>query len=75
MDNVLPLDYRLKKFKFFKMTKIFLKSRYDPKNKIKSPTLLPKFNSSTISPSNLQSFKQKFLSGYGFVVCKSFKSA
>ena len=44
------------------------KSRYNPKYKIKLQNQIPKDITSTKLPSNLQSFKQKLLSGNGFVV-------
>ena len=44
------------------------KSRYNPKYKIKLQNQIPKDITSTMLPSNLQSFKQKLLSGNGFVV-------
>ena len=50
------------------MTKILIKPRYNPKYKIKSQPQISKDKTSTNLPSNLQSFKQKLLSGNGFVV-------
>ena len=50
------------------MPKTLTKPRYNPKYKIKSQTQILKDNTSTNIPSNLQSFKQKLLSGNGFVV-------
>ena len=44
------------------------KSRYNPKYKIKLQNQIPKDITSTNLPSNLQSFKDKLLSGNGFVV-------
>ena len=44
------------------------KSRYNPKYKIKLQYQIPKNITSTRLPSNLQSSKQKILSGNGFVV-------
>ena len=44
------------------------KSRYNPKHKIKLQNQIPKDITSTKLPANLQSFKQKLLSGNGFVV-------
>ena len=44
------------------------KSRYNPKYKIKLQNQIPKDITSNKLPSNLQSFKQKILSGNGFVV-------
>ena len=44
------------------------KSRYNPKYKIKLQNQIPKNITSTNLPSNLQSFKDKLLSGNGFVV-------
>ena len=46
------------------------KSRYNPKYKIKLQNQIPKDNTSTNLPQNLQSFKDKLLSGNGFIVCK-----
>ena len=46
------------------------KSRYNPKYKIKLQNQIPKDITSTCLPSNLQSFKDKLLSGNGFVVYK-----
>ena len=44
------------------------KSRYSPKYKIKLQNQIPKNNTSTNLPSNLQKFKNKLLSGNGFIV-------
>ena len=44
------------------------KSTYNPKNKIKLQNQLPKDVTSNKLLSNLQTFKQKLLSGNGFVV-------
>ena len=44
------------------------KSRFNPKYKIKLQNQIPKDITSTDLPSNLQSFKDKLLSGNGFVV-------
>ena len=44
------------------------KSRYNPKYKIKLQNQILKDNKSTNLPPNLQSFKDKLLSGNGFVV-------
>ena len=44
------------------------KSRYNPKYKIKLQNQIPKDIKSSNLPSNLQSFKDKLLSGNGFVV-------
>ena len=46
------------------------KSRYNPKFKIKIQNQIPKDITSTSLPSNLQSFKNKLLSGNGFLVYK-----
>ena len=46
------------------------KSRYNPKYKIKLQNQIPKDITSTNLPSNIQSFKDKLLSGNGFVVYK-----
>ena len=51
------------------MTKTLNKSRYNPKYKLKSKTIILKDNTSTNLPSNLLSFKQKLL-GNGFVEYK-----
>ena len=50
------------------MPKTLIEPRYNPKYKIKSPTQILKDNTSTNLPSNLQSFKDKLLSGNGFIV-------
>ena len=50
------------------MPKTLIKPSYKPTYKIKSQTQILKDNASTNLPSNLQSFKQKLLSGNGFVV-------
>ena len=52
------------------MTKTLNKKRYSPKYKIKSQTKSSKDNTSSILPQKLQSFKQKLLSGSGFVEYK-----
>ena len=52
------------------MTKTLIKSRYNPKYKLKSKTITPKDNTTSNLPSNLQSFKQKLLSGNGFITYK-----
>ena len=44
------------------------KSRYNPKYKIKLQNKIPKGNTPRNLPLNLQSFKDKLLSGRGFVV-------
>ena len=44
------------------------KSRYKPKSKIKLQNQIPKDITSTKLPSNLQSSKQKRISGNGFIV-------
>ena len=44
------------------------KSRYNPKYETKSQNQIPKDSKSTNLPQNLQSFKDKLLSGNGFVV-------
>ena len=46
------------------------KSRYNPKYKIKLQNQIPKDTESINLPQNLQSFKDKLLSGNGFVVYK-----
>ena len=50
------------------MTKALNKSRYNPKYKIKSQTQTLKDSISTNLPQNLQNFRNKLLSGNGFVV-------
>ena len=50
------------------MTKTLNKSRYNPKYKFKPQTQILKDNTYSNLPSNLQSFKDKLLSGNGFVV-------
>ena len=52
------------------MTKTSNKSKYIPKYKLKSKTILLKDNTSTNLPPILLSFKQKLLSGNGFVEYK-----
>ena len=46
------------------------KSRYNPIYKIKLQNQKPKDNKSTNLPPKLQSFKDKLLSGNGFIVYK-----
>ena len=46
------------------------KSRYIPKYKIKIQNQIPKDKKPTNLPPNLQSFKDKLLSGNGFIVYK-----
>ena len=43
-------------------------SRYNPKYKIKLQNQIPNYIKSTNLPQNLQSFKDKLLSGNGFVI-------
>ena len=50
------------------MTKTLIRSRYNPRYKIKSQTESLEDNTSSNLPQNLQNFKQKLLSGNGFVV-------
>ena len=50
------------------MKKTLIKSRYNPKYKFKSQNQPSKHNAFTNVPSNLQSFKQKLLTGNGFIV-------
>ena len=50
------------------MTKTIIKSRYNPKYENKLQTQIIKVNTSTNLPSNLRNFKNKFLSGNGFIV-------
>ena len=52
------------------MTKTLIKSRYNPKYKTKSQIEPSKNNTSTNLPQNLQNFKQKLLSGSGFITYK-----
>ena len=52
------------------MTKTLIKSRYDPKYKIKSQTESLKNNTSSNLPQNLQNFKKRLLSGSGFITYK-----
>ena len=52
------------------MIKTLIKSRYNPNYKIKSQTQILKDNTSNNLPSNLQNFKQKLLSGNGFIIYK-----
>ena len=52
------------------MTKTLIKSRFNPKNKIKPQTELSKNNTACILPQNLQNFKQKLFSGNGFITLK-----
>ena len=54
------------------MTKKLNISRYNPRYKIKSQTLILKDINSTNLPQNLQSFKEKLLSGNGFITYKQF---
>ena len=49
------------------MTKTLIKSRYNPKYKIKPQPKSSKDNTSTNLPSNLQNFKEKLLSGNCFI--------
>ena len=44
------------------------KSKYNPKYKTKLQNQIPKDNKSPNLPPNLQSFKDKFISGNGFFV-------
>ena len=52
------------------MTKTLIKSRYNPRYEIKSEKEVSKHNTFNNLPPNLQSFKQKILSGNGFVEYK-----
>ena len=52
------------------MTKILIKSRYKPIYKLKSQNQTSNQNTSSNLPQNLQSFKQKLLSGSGFITYK-----
>ena len=54
------------------MPKTSIKSRYKPKYKIKSQTMIQKPNLSTPLPPNIQKCKNKFLSGSGFIVYNQF---
>ena len=49
------------------MSHSLIKPRYNPKYRIKSTTENLKVVSSSTLPTNLQNFKQKLLSGSGFV--------
>ena len=49
------------------MTKTLIKSRYNPKYKLKSQNQTSNQNTFTNLPANLQNFKQKLLSGSGFI--------
>ena len=49
------------------MTKTLTESRYYPEYKTNSQTQTLKANTSTNIPSILQNFKQKLLSGEGFI--------
>ena len=53
---------------FLYMPKNLIKLRYNPNFIIKSKTEKLKVDSSTTLPTNLQNFKQKFVSGNGFFV-------
>ena len=50
------------------MTKTLIKSRYNPKYKIKLQNQILKDITSTNLPSKIQSFTQKLLSGSGYFV-------
>ena len=50
------------------MTKTLIKSRYNPRYVIKSQNQPSKHNTFNNLPPKLQSFKEKLLSGNGFVV-------
>ena len=52
------------------MTKTLIKSRYNPKYKLKSQNQTSNQNTFTKLPPNLQNFKQKLLSGSGFITYK-----
>ena len=52
------------------MTNTLNKRSYNPKYKIKSTTEMLKTDTSPTLPSNLQNFKQKLLSGKGFIIYK-----
>ena len=54
------------------MMKTSKKSKYNPKNKLKSKTIILKDNTSQNLPPNLLCFKQKLLSGNGFITYKQF---
>ena len=54
------------------MTKTLIKSRYKARYKIKSKTEMLKPDTSLTLPSNIQNFKQKLLSGNGFITYKKF---
>ena len=48
--------------------KIKIISLYYPKYEIKSQTIKPKIDSSNSLPPNIQNFRDKFLSGSGFII-------
>ena len=52
------------------MTKTLNKTRYNPEYKIKTQIESPKDITSSNLPQNIQSFKQKLLSGSGFITYK-----
>ena len=52
------------------MTKTLIKSRYNPKYKLKSQNQTSNQNTFTNLPQNLQNFTQKLLSGSGFITYK-----
>ena len=52
------------------MTKTLIKSRYNPKYKTKSQNQPSNLNTFNNLPTNLQNFKQKLLSGSGFITYK-----
>ena len=64
MVNQFNSDYLSKKFNSFYMTETLIKSRYSPRYKIKSQKQPSNLN----LPPNLQSFKEKLISGNGFIV-------
>ena len=52
------------------MTKTLIKSRYNPRYIIKSQNQPSKHNTFNNLPPNLQNFKEKLLSGNGFITYK-----
>ena len=54
------------------MTKTIIRSRFNPKYKIKSTIEMFKPDTSHTLPPNIQSFKQKLLSGNGSITYKYF---
>ena len=61
-----------KEVTLFYMPETLIKSRHNPKHKTNSRIILPKVGSSTNLPLNLQNFKNKLVSGNGFIIYKYF---